>query len=268
MTRWIAAMMTGLVSLVAIGYGQDDPTPEAKVPQEAKEEKAEVKKRFEVKVFRSDEPADPADTLSETYEILKRLRAEKLEGRSKLLLDRAVEMYRQAVARHGSDNEAEAKSAATQAVAAFEMARTVERMNDLPPPPGPRKKASAEERPRVRRLEIKPPALEDEPEKDEPRQSKKRIVITRPGGEGKDEVMVFEGDDHDLHGLPEAIGDLLDVDVKVDEDKIRELTNQLYDMARNAAEQALGGPENAERALDVGDGRQPGAGSKRAGADL
>ena len=32
MTRWIAAMMTGLVSLVAIGYGQDDPTPEAKVP--------------------------------------------------------------------------------------------------------------------------------------------------------------------------------------------------------------------------------------------
>lgn len=260
MTRLIAAMITGLASLVTVGYGPDDPPPDAQVPQEAQKDAVETKNRVEVRVIQSaDQESDATDTLAQTYELLKRLREEKREGRPKEMLDRAVEMYRQAVQRYGSADELEAKSASSLAMAALQLARTVERIGDerradpdLPPPPRPRAEANEGQALTIRRLDVLPPELDGQPEKDEPRKSiraKKKIVITRPGGDGKDDVMVFEGDDLDLHGLPEAIGDVLNIDVNVDEDKIRDLSNELYEKARSAAEKALGGSENANRAL-------------------
>lgn len=88
---------------------------------------------------------NPATVLQQTYPILQRLRAERLDGQPRELLDRAVELYKRAVELADQPGLAAQREAWGLAVASREVAHAVERLRDaqragktdpyLPPPP-------------------------------------------------------------------------------------------------------------------------------------
>jgi tetratricopeptide (TPR) repeat protein len=160
MTRWVAASAATLISLLTgLAAPPQDPKPghetDIVVGKVVDDQKIVVGKAVDDQnqvvnrvVVVTDDDAEPHAQLVRTFETLARLKSQKLEGRQKELLDRAVKLYKQAIDAYGKDDEAQTRIASARARAALELSRTVERLAnlrrgdrpdpDLPPPPPPR----------------------------------------------------------------------------------------------------------------------------------
>jgi hypothetical protein len=244
MTKLIVTLTSVLASLGLAGFWPDEPqAPEPPRPPDA----PDVVKRIEV-VEADAEGSDAAEALRDAYERLAKLRAERseLEGRPREMLSRAVELYRRAVENFDSEEPDRRQEARGLAVAARELARTIERLREvqrtdrpdpeLPPPPvGPRMKV------RLRELPPIPPELPGGPRgpvppvppvpPSLPREA--RAVIVGPDGkaESKEIIVVTPSGDvlqHDVRGK-----EARKFEVRVDPERVRALEGRL---------RAAGGP--------------------------
>lgn len=127
MKKLWAAALSLMTSLGMLGYWQSpDAPPEPPAPPDGPTTAKTVDVRV---VAQGDE--DAAVALREAYDTLRRLRAEKLEDRSKELVERATELYKEAVDAFESDQQERLREARGLALAARELARTVERLRDV-----------------------------------------------------------------------------------------------------------------------------------------
>jgi hypothetical protein len=226
---------------------------------------------------------DPHGQLVAAHEMLARLKAQNLEGRQKALLERAIELYKKAVATYGDKDEAKSKLAGPQARAALELARTVDRLSrlgqgdrpdpDLPPPPPPRSMVTVEGRASTKGLEV-PPEITILEEEIKPGEVKGTARITIRSGDGKEEtrsIVVGQGEGKDEGGIhldphtfvfPKAIGGSIrfrkadgapieivspEIDVKVDAEKVARLQKELAEKAKRLATEAKDHAEQARR---------------------
>ena len=149
MTKVFVVFASILASLGLAGFLPDEPTPlEAPRPPSPP---ADVVKKVQVRALATVENDDPADILRDAYERLSKLRAERpaLEGRPMELLERATDLYRQAIEAYNGSGDYHLVAARGLAIASRELAQAVERLRgvmrqdrpdpDLPPPPPARR---------------------------------------------------------------------------------------------------------------------------------
>lgn len=162
MRKLWAAALTLMTSLGMLGYWQTPDEPAA-TPRPAD---VLTKKTVEVRVVAQGDE-DAAVALREAYDMLRRLRAERLEDRSKELVDRATDLYKEALKSFNSEAKDRQREARGLALAARELARTVERLRDvrlsdrpdpdLPEPPATLERLTTIDLPQ--RPDVPPPPL-------------------------------------------------------------------------------------------------------------
>lgn len=186
MHKFIAVSATVLASLGVARIVADDPPP-ADPPAPNRAESHErgdsrptptADRRRETdgpERIRVETTVDTDAALRQTYDQLVRLRGERLDDRSKELVERATKLYRDAIEAYGADDEAHAKEARGSAAAARELTQTVQRLRDLqrsarpdpdlPPPPPIRVRARVMSKAAAGEALALPPPLPDGPDR-------------------------------------------------------------------------------------------------------
>lgn len=231
MMKLYVALVSTAASLGFAGLFQDDPKssePPAPTPGTV-EIQAQEGPAKTITVVLDDE--GPSAVLREAYDRLARLRGERLAEQPKALLDRAAQLYRDAIRDYNAAGEANRAKARSTAIAALELARAVERLRDVqrsgrsdpdlpPPPPAPVRAATKVQMP-VAPLPPALPAPPAPPVPPVPPVPPTHEVFVFP--EGKGEVRVLRK----LENLPSRRYDLRKFDVLVPEERAREAAEAL-----------------------------------------
>ena len=245
MLRMLISASTGVAGLLLAAAMPQDP-PERPQPPDAPLPPG-ITKMIEVKTARSTPAEEAAEAMEQAYDLLVKLRVEGLEGKPKEMLEKAVVLYREAVAAYDTEKATQVRKSRSRARAALELARAIDRLEDvrrrdnpdtdLPAPPTRNQmKWRSEENQEIAVIRI-PPVVEGKP-----------LAGVKPpnnvrffgGDEAKFQVRVEmddegkkgEGEDRQVFVIqPDDLGGLARVEVRVNERRLQDLAGQLQEQA-------------------------------------